>query len=320
MLGLGPAGHHQQVSAAAEGAVSSLKSKGTSMTSMDYSFGCRVPVDEWITLNRTKVFSDPSLRRFVAPFPPSELMQNVSGLTSEVDFASHGADLYLALSKASAKPLSEYEHILDFGCGCGRLARMFKGHPHRLSGCDIDRRHIIWMQSALPYLETCVSSVRPPLPYADNTFDAIISISIFTHLTEKSQDEFLADLQRVSRRCGFLFLTVHGDRALKRAIHEPAIRNMIDVPDASFEKAQELFVEDRHAFILQYGHLTTAGSDGHPAHGSDAQIVFEPFEYGIAFVSESYVRSHWGRWFEITDYRQGAIHAFQDIVVLRPRK
>jgi hypothetical protein len=67
---------------------------------MDFSLGCRMPVEEWIALNRTKVFSDPSLRCFVAPFPPSELMQNVSGLTSEADFASHGADLYLALSRA----------------------------------------------------------------------------------------------------------------------------------------------------------------------------------------------------------------------------
>jgi cyclopropane fatty-acyl-phospholipid synthase-like methyltransferase len=43
-----------------------------------------------------------------------------------------------------------------------------------------------------------------PLPYAEGEFDAVISISIFTHLTEKSQDEFLADLQRVSRKEGSL--------------------------------------------------------------------------------------------------------------------
>jgi SAM-dependent methyltransferase len=107
-------------------------------TNLIYQQGCQMPLEEWIWLNRSGIFEDPELRRYVAAFPPSDLMENVCGLRSEQDFASHGADLFVAISKASPKPLTEYGHILDFGCGCGRLARMFKGHPHRVSGCDID--------------------------------------------------------------------------------------------------------------------------------------------------------------------------------------
>ena len=120
-------------------------------------------------------------------------------LHSEADFASHGVDFYLALSAASPKPLLEYRSILDFGCGCGRLARMFKGHPYRIAGCDIDQRHIQWIQQSLDYMDARVTSVRPPLPYVDNEFDAVISISIFTHLNENSQDEFLLELRRITK-------------------------------------------------------------------------------------------------------------------------
>ena len=284
----------------------------------DYSLGCRLPVDEWTQLNRLDAFRDPSLRAFVSPFPPRELMQNVSGLVTEQDFASHGADFYIALSEASSKPLSDYSSLLDFGCGCGRLARLFKGHPHRVAGCDIDHRHVEWIAASLDFVEAKQSSVRPPIPYADDEFDAIISISIFTHLNEHSQDQFLSELARVAAPGATLFITVHGARALQRAREEPTIRAMIDVPDRPFASAQESFAADRHAFILQQGHLTTIAD--RPAIQGQERLVDGTFDYGITFTSEAYVRAHWSRWFDILDYRSGAFHDFQDLVVLRPRK
>lgn len=151
------------------------------MNAIDYGLGCRLPLEDWLWLNRTRAFERPELRRFVSPFPPPALMQNVSGLESERDFASHGVDIFAALSVASPRPLAEYKHIMDFGCGCGRLARMFKGHGHKVSGCDIDRRHVEWTKDNLDYMQVKLSSVKPPLPYKDDDFDAIISISVFTH-------------------------------------------------------------------------------------------------------------------------------------------
>ncbi len=284
------------------------------MTATDRNLGCRMPVDEWVQLNRHDVFADAALRKYVSPFPPRELMQNVSGLVSESDFASHGADFFVALSEASPKPLSAYRSILDFGCGCGRLARMFKGHPGRVAGCDIDHRHVEWVDGALDFVDAKLSGVKPPIPYANSEFEAVISISIFTHLNEASQDQFLSELARVAADDGLLFLTVHGERALQRAIGEPTIRAMIDVPDRPFAKARESFDAGRHAFILQKGHLTTAGQK------ADAKIVEGDFEYGITFIPRGYIQSHWGRWFEIVDYRSGALHDFQDLVVLRPKR
>ena len=293
------------------------------MESIDYALGCRLPADDWVCLNREGVFQNPALRQYVAPFPPVDLMHNVSGLQSERDFASHGADIFLALSAASPKALTEYRSVLDFGCGCGRLARMFKGHPSKISACDVDGRHVKWVNENLPYVDVRQTSVRPPLPYRDNEFDAIVSISVFTHLGENSQDEFLGELHRISSRTGYLFLTVHGARALERAVNEPRIRDMIAVDDAPFQDACRAFAGGRHAFILQQGHLTTSSlppSQHFPSGMSGESVVNEPFEYGITFIPESYLRRHWGRWFDVVAYRSGAIHSFQDIVVLTPKK
>ena len=207
----------------------------------DYSLGCKLPVAEWVHLNRTAIFANPALRNYVSPFPPKVLMQNTSGLTSESDFASHGTHFWTAFSQASPKPLSEFASILDFGCGCGRLARMFKGHPGRIAGCDIDQRHVEWCSAALEYMETKLSSVCPPIPFADNDFEAVISISVFTHLNESSSEQFLQELARVCCPDGILFLTVHGRRALDRAISEPPIRAMLDVREDLFQAARQKF-------------------------------------------------------------------------------
>jgi SAM-dependent methyltransferase len=283
----------------------------------NYTLGCNLPVAVWADLNRTGVFADPSLEQFVGPYPPQELMQNTTGLTRQADFASHGADFWIALSQAAPKPLNEYASILDFGCGCGRLARMFKGYKGHLAGCDIDRRHVEWCASAMDYFEAKLSSVVPPIPFADNEFELVISISIFSHLNERNQDQFLAELARVCRPDGVLLLSLHGARALERAVTEPGIRAMIEVREDLFQAAREKFAAGEHAFILQQGHLTTLGDDGAVATG---KAVSEPFEYGITFIPEAYLRSHWSKWFEVLDYRVGALHDFQDVAVLRPRK
>lgn len=296
---------------------------------MNYEDGCRMHTDDWMTLNRTAIFENASWRRHVSPFPPVELMGITSGLQSERGFAAHGVDIYTALSLASPKPLTEYMHILDFGCGCGRLARMFKGHPHKVSGCDIDPRHVKWVKENLDFMDVKLSHVTPPIPFENNEMDAVISISIFTHLTEKSQDDFLEELFRVTRPGGLLFLTVHGAQALKRACCEQPIRDMLDMDEVRFKKAQEAFAQNRHGFILQFGHLTTTSEKVSYSLGAIFRQIRNwfikkpintPFEYGIAFHSEPYIREHWSKWFDILDYRHGAIHQFQDIVVLSPKK
>lgn len=294
------------------------------MTAIDYGLGCRLSMKDWVWLNRTGIFETPELRRFVSPFPPKELMHRISGLQNERDFASHGADLFLALSQASPVPLTDYKKLFDFGCGCGRLARLFKDFPNDLFGCDIEGRHVDWINQHLQFMKAAHSHVHLPLPYAENSFDGIISISVFTHLNEINQDRFLDELHRVSEPKARLFLTVHGSRALERALDEESVRKLMVIDENSLEEARRSFTEGKHAFILQQNLVTRLrwrlknalfqmrGHAGHPMH--------KFMEYGITFIPEGYVRSHWGQWFEIEAYHSAAIHDFQDIVVLTPKK
>ena len=192
---------------------------------------------------------------------------------------------------------------------------MFKGHPHEVHACDIDKRHVKWVDDNLDYIVAVVSRPMPPLPYASGHFDAIIAISVFTHLTEQSEQQFLGELHRIADLTGRLFLTVHGARALERALSEETILKMLDVPRPALEAASERFKAGRHAFILQQGHLTKAPN----GRANPSAVIEEPYEYGIAFIPEAHVLTQWTKWFSVLDYRSGAIHDFQDIVVLAPK-
>ncbi|KRE07474.1 hypothetical protein ASE63_22505 [Bosea sp. Root381] len=225
-------------------------------------------------------------------------MQRVSGLTDRLDFASHGRDIFLALHSASPSPLFEYPSILDFGIGSGRLARMFKGFRGRYTGADIDHELLEWAGTHLPWVAPMATTPRAPLPARDASFDCVISISVFTHMSEADSLFYLDELHRVTKPGATLLLTVHGERALKRAETESDIFEMLSIPRAKLEGARSAM--PGFSFILQQGHLT-----------SDA------YEYGISFTGEQYVHTEWAKRFQVNRVVSGAIHDFQDIVVLK---
>ncbi|MBS7543090.1 class I SAM-dependent methyltransferase [Ancylobacter oerskovii] len=261
--------------------------------------GINGDLEKWLQANLA--VKTPADRAQLAPFPPTELMHNTSGLKSKEDFARHGIDLMRALARVSPRPPAKFGDVLDFGVGVGRLARLFHGYNHRYVGVDIDSRHIGWIKSSLPHVEAHHTRPAEPLPLADQSFDTVVSISVFSHLCEADHLIHLADLARLVRPGGYLFLSVHGQRALARALEETKIVDLLSIPTWDIERARRVFAcGSGYSFVVQAGHLTT---DEHP--------------YGITFISERYIRSVWSRWFEVVGVASGGIHDFQDIVVLK---
>ena len=239
---------------------------------------------------------DPALH---ADLPDEERRFRVIGDRDVASFLISGATDYrrldLALGALSGRHLHEYRRALDWGVGCGRLARHFpKSGPGALTGCDIDQDNVDWCRAHLP--GTFVAcNMAPPLPFGGASFDLVFGISVFTHLREPMQLRWLEELSRVMARGALLLTTIHGRTALDFSRLRP-------------HEHRDLCEEVEARGIVVRGESSQL--DGHVDHGG---------EY-VADVAHSldYVRRVWGRFFEVVHILRGYI-LFQDLVVLRRR-
>ena len=147
------------------------------------------------------------------PMPPLH-MRSWVGPTDPEDFDNpSGAPIYADYDI----PLRLYETVLDFGCGCGRLARRLlqqTPRPRRYVGIDVHRGMIEWCREHLSpvdpnfqflHHDVYAPSYAPgnglrlalPLPVKDATCSLVIAHSVFTHLTKGQAEYYLSETARI---------------------------------------------------------------------------------------------------------------------------
>lgn len=148
--------------------------------------------------------------------PPPELQMRVHGHTDETALRE-SISFYRAISAHAEKlqaPLSAEQRVLDFGSGWGRTIMPF---IHR-----IDLRNLFGFEPnptfrqvarlLNPYVNFVGGNYHPPTIFAAQTFDVIVSWSVFTHLPIDLSRGWLKELTRILRPGGLLFFTVWGKR------------------------------------------------------------------------------------------------------------
>jgi len=139
-------------------------------------------------------------------------MRQLVGRTDERDFDnSSGAPVILGIDPGL------YRSVMDFGCGCGRLARQLiqqRPRPERYEGIDLHPGMIAWCQENLAsrahgftfhHHDVFYEAFNPgpdkplwrPFPFGDGGFSLVIALSVFTHLTQDQSERYLAEVARV---------------------------------------------------------------------------------------------------------------------------
>jgi len=147
--------------------------------------------------------------------PPAHLRVRISPTQADADVflvsgARHASLIRELLHECGTDPTSA-SPILDFGCGCGRVARHWSGVAVELHGCDVNRRLVDWCRRNLPFGTFDVNELSPPLPYRDGSFGLAYAFSVFTHLPEHLQGEWMQEFQRVVRPGGYLLISTLGE-------------------------------------------------------------------------------------------------------------
>lgn len=131
--------------------------------------------------------------------------------------------------------------VLDLGCGSGMLA-LLKRKGVKLAGVDLSEQ-CAWRARRNGYDEALASGLTN-LPFADSSFDYVVSLDVLGHITFEDKDEVLAEIRRVLKPAG---LTMHGiectDRAAQRSYDEMTpeeLRRFVDVDGhVGLEEEQE---------------------------------------------------------------------------------
>ena len=209
--------------------------------------------------------------------PPARLRARVGATSSRAEFLDVGRRAAAEILAAAGRD----GHWLDFGCGCGRVARHLT--VEQLTGVDVDRNAVRWCARHLRG-EFVAIGPMPPAPFAAASFDVVCAVSVFTHFDEAAQDAWLAELQRLLRPGGLLVASTHG-------------------ADLAFSRP-DLTAED-HGRLRERGFVFRKG--------------IGPFNEDSAFHTRDYLEREWSRRFEPVSFVPFGLTGYLDLSVWRGR-
>lgn len=224
--------------------------------------------------------------------PPPLLRYRVHGAFDQASYVRNGRAIAQALTDALHGAGVKLSHmdVLDFACGPGRVICEFRTHTRecRMYGSDIDAEAIAWAQLHLADVAAfSVNGAAAPSDFRDNQFDVIYCVSLFTHLDEPAQDQWLREMARILKPGGMFVTTAHGRHTL--------------VSCTTAERAQL----QRDGFVYRVDRRGRFKVDGLPDF------------YQTAFHTRAYVAAHWGSVLPIVRHIEGGLNGQQDIVIMR---
>jgi len=224
--------------------------------------------------------------------PPIKLMQRVANADNAMVYWCRALKSFGEFLEAVREhcDLTSIESLLDWGCGCGRVASLFLKHTKisQVYGCDIDKEAVEWCDKHLPSGHFSAINPYPPTHYSDNMFNIVIGYSVFTHLQQDVQFRWLQEMERIIIPGGLFFASVHGDFATSFAtpqVQEAVRKNGIS--DSSLDQ-----------------NLNGIAPEGY---------------YRGVYQTKGYIFREWEKYFRIIDYRERLMGNFQDLVVMKKR-
>lgn len=159
------------------------------------------------------------------PLPGEELQLGVGPETGEEYLRIGRVVREALLDEAGIGPAGS---VLDIGCGSGRMARHFVDYlkpPGRYVGMDIQRSFIDWCNEHISSAsgafkfhhqdiynggynpEGNVRASEYRFPFEDESFDAVILYSVFTHLLPGDADNYMREISRLLKPGGRVYST-----------------------------------------------------------------------------------------------------------------
>jgi len=111
------------------------------------------------------------------------------------------------IAEKLAASLPDGSRVLDAGCGAGRPATETLAAAHDVVGLDISREQLRMARDRVPDADLTMGDLAT-LPFADDSFDALVSYHAIIHVPKAEHGDVLSEFQRVLRPGGRLVVTM----------------------------------------------------------------------------------------------------------------
>lgn len=222
---------------------------------------------------------------------------------SRQNFIKIGTQIFQTLEReiiSHAGGISEDMQILDFGCGNGRIALpFFHAYGKPTAAVDPNPYVIDYLKRTIPGANPQKTFALPPLPFENNTFDVVYSISVWTHLPLHLQWPWLREINRVLKMGGLALITTSGYKPLYGRRTNPSIPGWSGVSDDDLRMEGVIYKRGDKAL------------PGNPGAGGD---------WGYVLHDPEWVTREWSRLFDHKGVKIEAIADMQDLHVMVKNK
>lgn len=242
-------------------------------------------VDLWALLLTKEYRAFPHIRAMLPDVPDASLQKVWNG-TSGAVLAAQTTAFYAKLveryRRHGSRPLPD-AHVLDFGCGWGRVTRYLARDVQRgrLFACDpVPQMLDVCRDTRVPAVIARSEFVPERLPF-EQRMDLAFSFSVFTHMSERAHESCLRALHAGLAPGGILVVTVRPPDYLQLCeLMHPLLLALDD--DATNNLAESCYLFAPH----ETGIINPEGGEA---------------TYGEAVISLAYVRERWSPLFELLD-------------------
>lgn len=134
---------------------------------------------------------------------------------------------------------NQLKKVLDLGCGSGRHSLRLAREGFDVTGIDFSQEAIDlskrWAASENLSIDFRVHDFREQLPFADDSFDAVVAIDSITYDTKKTVRSALLDVKRILRKNGMVFLT------LPTRADNPLVSHLLFEKEEAIEMVSDTF-------------------------------------------------------------------------------
>jgi len=188
-------------------------------------------------------------------------------------------------------------NVLDFGCSTGRVIRNLRSvYDFNAYGCDPRSASIEFNKKNFKDVEWFVSNPAPPLlDQRKYEFDMVFAISVWSHFSEEYALMWFDEMHKQMIKGGKLIFTTHGTRSVYH------FHNVLEKMPSDKAEERLSVLRDGGIHFMPY-----------PSSNND----LENSDWGMTFISKSWLEESLKRSWKISDYKQGIAMKNQDLYIL----